>query len=351
MIKLFFGLIFAISSLCYDCSASYAFPRQKFETWFLTYAHHFEKSSMTTCNSTLQRYRNHRSESPIPKFAVAHHADCILANTTETIKANMASAGVVLGLMPSLLSSLGPTLAESSKLVLERPFLSLLLAIGAPAFYPFRAFDDQHPFEALKRPFRTLPHISSSRWPHVLISLLQYLLALAAAVNVVATSLQLGLKTVVTWKKDQSYLPLVWILLPLTIHLCAAIRLLLVMKRVRNHPGHFPQVADVNQQKESLAPSTRTCTSLIHLIIAETRLCAIRERCKYSVGDETFLACVLSALLPVLVVVHLFIGTMIFSSLLFIGVNDTWPVVLRYGVSSLVAQLIRTFEIAGLHCD
>lgn len=41
-----------------------------------------------------------------------------------------------------------------------------------------------------------------------MISLLQYLLALAAAVNVVLASLQLGLKTVVTWKKDQSYLPL-----------------------------------------------------------------------------------------------------------------------------------------------
>ncbi|KAF7507668.1 hypothetical protein GJ744_010221 [Endocarpon pusillum] len=245
MMKLFFGLIFAISSLFYDSSASYTFPRHKFEAWFGTYAHHFEKSSTTVCNSTLQQYRNHRFGLPDTNLAVAHHADCILANTTETIKANMASAGIVLGLMPSLLSSFGPTLAESSTLVLERPFLSLLLAIGAPAFYPFRAFDDQHPFEALKRPFRTLQHISSSRWPHVLIKLLQYLLALAGAVNVVETSLQLGMKTVVTWKKDQSYLPLVWVLLPLAIHLFAAIRVLSVVKRVRNHPGHILQVTDV----------------------------------------------------------------------------------------------------------
>lgn len=239
MMNLFFGLTLIIFALCYDSSASSAFPNQKFETWFGTYARHFEKSSMITCNSTLQHYRNHRSDLPIPEFAVAHHADCILANTTETIKANMASAGVVLGLMPSLLSSLGPTLAESSKLALERPFLSLLLAVGAPVFYPFRTFDDQHPSKALKQPFKMLMRISSSRWPYTLISLLQYLLALAAAINVIVTSLQLGLKTVVTWKKNQSYLPLMWVVLPLAIHLCAAIRLLLVVKRVQNHLRYF----------------------------------------------------------------------------------------------------------------
>jgi len=52
--------------------------------------------------------------------------------------------------------------------------------------------------------------------------------------------------------------------------------------------------------------------------------------------------------LQIVVVVHIFVGTMIFSSLLFIGVNDTWPVVLRYASSEMVAKLIRSFEIAGL---
>ena len=48
----------------------------------------------------------------------------------------MASAGVVLGLMPIILANLGPTLAESSILTLERPFLSLLLAIGGRQSIP-----------------------------------------------------------------------------------------------------------------------------------------------------------------------------------------------------------------------
>jgi hypothetical protein len=222
--KLAFALVLVVSSLSCSSSASDAFPKQKFETWFGTYAQHFEESSSITCNSTLQRYKNPYPGSPPARLTIAYHADCILSNTTETIKANMASAGVVLGLMPSLLSFLGPTLAESSTLALERPFLSLLLAIGAPAFYPFRPFDHRDPLEALKQRSRLLPQIPLSCWAHVLVSVLQYLLALATAVNVVTASLQLGLNTVVTWNKDQSFLPLMWVILSLAIHLCAMVR-------------------------------------------------------------------------------------------------------------------------------
>lgn len=55
------------------------------------------------------------------------------------------------------------------------------------------------------------------------------------------------------------------------------------------------------------------------------------------------------SLRPILAVAHLFLGTMIFSSLLFVGVDDAWPLVVRCVASAAVAQLIRMFEIAGLH--
>ena len=346
--KLAFGFTFVLSSLSYSSSASNTFSRHKFEAWFGTYAHHFEESSTITCNETFQQYKNPRSDSSVPKFSIAHHADCILANTTETIKANMASAGVMLGLMPSLISSLGPSLTEASTLLVERPFLSWLLAIGAPAFYPFRASDHQDSLRTLKQPFRALPRILSSFWIHVSISLLQYLLALAAGVNVLAASLELGLKTIPSWKKEQSYLPLIWIILSLVIHVCAMIRLRLISKKERNHLDNASSLGDINQQKKSQNPHKKAYKSLIRLFIFETRLCVMRERYHISYDNKTFLGYVLDAALPVLVVVHLFVGTMIFSSLLFIAVSDTWPIVLRYALSAAVAQLIRMFEIAGL---
>lgn len=69
--------------------------------------------------------------------------------------------------------------------------------------------------------------------------------------------------------------------------------------------------------------STRAYKLPISLFSAEARLCVTHESYLLSSSDETFLAYVFSAVVPVLGVVHLFIGTMIFSSLLFIGINDT----------------------------
>jgi hypothetical protein len=123
----------------------------------------------------------------------------------------MASAGVVLGLMPIILANLGPTLAETSILTLERPFLSLLLAIGGPSIYPARPFDYYDPLEAIKKPSTNFLDISPRELSYPAASALQYVIALSAAANVITVSLELGMKTIVVWKKSKSYLPLTWV--------------------------------------------------------------------------------------------------------------------------------------------
>ena len=45
---------------------------------------------------------------------------------------------------------------------------------------------------------------------------------------------------------------------------------------------------------------------------------------------------------------HQVLGVVIFSSLLFIGVKDLIPVIIRFGFSATTAQYIRVFEISGL---
>lgn len=108
-------------------------------------------------------------------------------------------------------------------------------------------------------------------------------------------------------------------------------------------------MADITQQKPSPKPSSRAYDLAIRLFTAETRLCVTRERPEIVPGDKIFLGRIFDVVLPVLIVVHLFLGSMIFSSLLFIGVRDTWPILLRYGLSATMAKLIRMFEVAGLH--
>ena len=45
---------------------------------------------------------------------------------------------------------------------------------------------------------------------------------------------------------------------------------------------------------------------------------------------------------------HQVLGAVTFSSLLFIGVRDIIPVIIRLGLSATIAQYIRVFEISGL---
>ena len=223
---------------CQVSTTSTLFPSRKFQYWFPSYGPHFEESSMTVCNYTLQNFLHpnlYHDPSSNPGLRIAHHADCILSNTTETIKTNMASAGVMLGLMPSLLASFGPTFAESSVFVLERPVLGFVLALAAPAMYPSRPFESYHPLEALGQPPMRLPISSYGRRTSIVVSLVQLVLAVAAAVNVITTSLELGAKTVVTWKKTNSYLPFTWVILSLFIYLMAVIRLRLLVVRVQSH--------------------------------------------------------------------------------------------------------------------
>lgn len=62
---------------------------------------------------------------------------------------NYQAASVIMGLTPTLLASLGPSVAEASLLSTHRPLLSLLsflISLGAPVVYPMRVFDFTDPF-------------------------------------------------------------------------------------------------------------------------------------------------------------------------------------------------------------
>ena len=262
-----------ISLFCQVSTTSSTLPGRKFQYWFSDYESHFEMSSTTVCNYTLQQYLHpdlHATRSN--DLRIAHHVDCILANTTETIKFNMASAAVMLGLMPSLMASFGPTLAESSVLLLERPFLGFVLAIGSPAMYPSRPLESYNPLDTLRQPPMRLPIASHGRKMSIIISLIQLVVAVIAAGNVLATSLELGAKTVVTWKKANSYLPLTWVVLALFIYMLAVIRLRLLVVRV-----HKPQCCGQLVDK-SYRGRPETCYQFphpVHLILSGLRILPI----------------------------------------------------------------------------
>ena len=200
-----------------------ALPNRKFEQWYEAYQPQFSKASSDACNATLRAYLEEHV--PDTNTRIAHHADCILAHTSETVKANMGSASVILALTPPLLSFMGPTITELSILTLERPLLSGLLAFAGPATWPTRGFERHSPLRATRTIPRMPSVIRSVWWVRYAVSALEYLVAIGAAMNVITLCLELGWKTMVTWKKTDSYMTLGWVALALAVHVFGAIRL------------------------------------------------------------------------------------------------------------------------------
>jgi hypothetical protein len=81
----------------------------------------------------------------------------------------------------------------------------------------------------------------------------------------------------------------------------------------------------------------------------ETTICANQQKFDYNFPKMSRLAISLNVLASLLGWVHVTLGVVIFSSLLFVSVKDVLNYVLwRYIVSSAVCRLILLIELAGL---
>ena len=158
--------------------------------------------------------------------------------------------------------------------------------------------------------------------PYLAASALQYVVALSAVANVITVSLELGMKTVVVWEKPNSYLPLTWVLLPIVLHMGAALRLHLFIATVSSSSLHRPPSGDkfnhrvksgyYMQQKPDhfLSSLISKIINLYHLLVntveAEILLCRVRTKLQLPPLSETtevkesFLSYLLALCLPLL---------------------------------------------------
>lgn len=299
------------------------------------------------------------------------HVACILSNVPEHQMANFASSSVVLGLLPGLLASFGPSVAEISLLSSHRPVLALLLSLGAPAVFPTRVLEYDNPMEVLQsEPPRDKPKIPKLDTTFAsVISLAEYLFALGAVVNMVDTSWALGVNTVLDWSCTTYIAPLIWTLIPVACHGLGAASLH-VLKRTERHRQQQKSVAHAQStQTRAFAKAGSTAVvraapvrkpvvmehfllALWQLLEAEAVICANRsaeDKAPCMHKKAPLVAVLLNVAAGIIGFVHIILGTVIFSSLLFVPVEDVMKQVLsRYLASTVVCKLILMVEIAGL---
>jgi hypothetical protein len=323
---------------------SAASTTQKFHHWFPKYSDLFRELSQTECARELNNYWTDNRTECVTVCACA--ADCLLSNSPETVKSNMASATILLGFTPSILALLGPTVAEMSLLSARFPVLAILLALASPAVSLMHLFRGGESSESVLGTSTSVLVRSLHGWlkqqsarTNLAIRIAELVIVGAMLANNIHTSITLDLRTVSGFRCGQMYMPLVWSLLSIAVHLLGfvAIRLRgsLLYMPISTRESHA-----ISEPRSSLL-RRRTMSSFFE---SDSWKTLVRGK-DGSLGEVLFWSASLAG------IVHMVFGVIVLSSLLFVAAMDALPVLIRYTVSACVCQAVLLVELAAMRLD
>jgi hypothetical protein len=321
---------------------------EKYNHWYGSWVVQLTDISESVCNLSLAAFRGDPAAratlGPVNSYCWTH-SNCILQTLTPNITQSIAGASILLGLMPTILSVLGLSVAEMALLHMNRPVLSFLLSLGAPAVYPGRFLIWEDPLRASE------PHTGAwvirafpRKWA-ILISAAQYILVLGAIALNVYNAWTMGIRAVLVWFCDASYWPLLWVVLATVIHIIAVLSLRFAIRRKRSSsPPHSPPHDSRGSKLNSIT------TSLLTFLRSEFTISAnatsqVRDRYSVRLGP---LAVVLQYVGALSALAHLIFGTAMFSSLIYIGNADAIPIIQRFMGAAIVSRIVLQFEIGGM---
>lgn len=312
----------------------------KYQQWYRTHGFYLSIISTQTCNLSLRAYEGSlpaRKELPPVTNYCGVHLSCLLGTTDEAAKGDMASASVLLGLTPSILAGLGPSLAEVSLLSLRRPILAFLISLGSPAIYPSRVgtYDNPSRVYELVPGALAVPGIKS--YPGF-VSAAEYLLAAAAIANVFQVSYDIGVRGVLGWWCEFSFAPIFWTLLTAVIHLFASLALRISLTRPK---GQVRGTKTIDLKS--------TWAFLTRFIDREWTLSANNKDPREL--DEAVVGPVgvgLQLFAGWFAICHIAFGTAVFAGFSLVGTGDAAILLVRYLASGTVCRLIMLFEIGGM---
>jgi hypothetical protein len=369
----------------------------QFSYWYPQFAKVFENLILTECKMQYNHYLIGESvfetetdmyEAGADKFTVLTQPliDCLLKNTSEFVKGTITSAQVLLGIMPTVLVLLGASVDEVAMLanVGRRPFLAFLLGFASPTSHFSRAFHYAEPAEILARHELRLPQFRPKSWRSMgAISLAEYIIALGLAIQVIHCSYEVGTRAVSFISSETVMLPLLWVMAGGFVQMFGVFVFRLRIQGFRDsldECGHKAQVREARlrqeerlKQEEDEGATTRQERTKLDLRSAvawarhatswlvgilktfwafrhtELKPCASKNYdIRFLTFKETKMFLVSAWAQSVTTVIHIIFGTLVYSSMMFIGSKDAVYILVRFIVSTLVCRVIIMYEIAGL---
>lgn len=363
---------------------------KQFKHWYPQFGWIFETIVKVNCTAEYDRYltgiKNH-SEIDFLGGGGIYTAitqpliECILDHTSEYLKFAMTGAQVVLGVMPTIIALLGPSHDEIAMLcnVGRRPLLAAGLALASPSAYFSRAFEYSNPIDILSVDGnRYVQWRPGAVYSQLLISAAEYLVTTAACYNVLDNTLKANYRAIFAFSPDADFLPGLWLAVGIALHIAACFISRLRLRGSRTRESSTAET-DKNltrqwskEKKKQLGfikflkSWAQNLSSVMYWIegigprlmniITTTELfpcSSTKYVAKIYSFPETKTFLVLSWLQSTITILHILFGTLIFSGMLFVGMQDALIIVGRYIAGVAICRVILMYELAGLRqsCD
>lgn len=407
--------------ILFQATSTHAYNR--FHDFFPNSKEEYADVSLNVCNATLRayedKYNSYSSKAWIDLGIKPHrevfqlckaHESCILENVSEAIKATMATSGVVLGLLPTLLAVLSPSLTEVALLAAQRPLLASLISLGSPGLLQTRIFEYSDPSQLLDLPEDLLRNgkmirtqLAFGPWPKgtfsIFVSAVEYFLIVATVFNTLDLAVRLSHRAILSWGCTRTWPTIVWAIVPLVIQTIASIGYRLTLDHTPQYQSGNPPSEGSDKSKYGMGltaasrthsffsrpetsdnkhPSHATVTHSYHVSTehspAQTSSVSLIKRLmSWPSRELTPCVCHPPALpsrvtnfLPhpsnrvtvgillfciggFLAFFHLLYGTVTFSALLFIEPLDAiGEITMRFLASALICRFVTLVEIAGM---
>ncbi|KAL2672174.1 hypothetical protein Neosp_012874 [[Neocosmospora] mangrovei] len=331
----------------------------QFQQWYPQYKHVFDNITRANCSVQFRNYKSGIINSTNinylaggDKFTALTQPliDCILDNTSEYLKGSMTSAQVLLGIMPTIITFLGPSHDEMAMLsnVGRRPLLAAGISLAAPSAYFSRAFEYFDPSEILCHHKYRHEQYRLKKPLAILVSFLEYGVVAAACWNIVVNTRQVNLWSISSLASDADFLPGLWLAFGPCIHFFSCFVFWL---RIRG--WRYIRRGDTSEatSDESLPRQEESVPKRLwgFLKTKEFVPCATNDyvsRIEGCTESKTFL--VTAWLESTCTILHVVFGTLVFSGTLFVGTKDALGIVGRYIAGVAVCRIILMYELAGL---
>ncbi|KAI1276850.1 hypothetical protein F5Y07DRAFT_365275 [Xylaria sp. FL0933] len=272
--------------------------------------------------------------------------DCVLGAFPESRKAELATGALVLGLIPTILQSIGSSTVETALVGLRRPLLGFLVSAGSPAVSIMKTGDFSRvvtefveggePRELGIDNLRWSP--SRAKWA-ILISLLEYVVVGGAVANVLHLAYELGVYAVAIFAPNTIFGVPLWTLGAALIHLAGCLALW-VRVRMRTVDARDGEVYNVRTKplNTSWVP-----TQLIPAIFHPSMTLGLRRD-----RANAFWFYILTWVISIGSLAQVAFGTLVLSGLLFFSLADCLIIVGRYTLSAVFCRAVVRLELSGM---